>query len=53
MWFVAESDYPGLNTEAPTLDVFVERVREVLDDLHELNAEPAGQRDLVLSLLAA
>lgn len=38
VWFVSDSDIPGLSTEAPTLDRLVERVLAVAPELIEDNA---------------
>lgn len=33
VWFVVESDIPGLNVEAPSLDALVEAVTDLAPDL--------------------
>lgn len=52
VWFIAETSYPGLNTEAPTLDALVKRVRDALDSLREANSEPASSPELLLHIAA-
>lgn len=51
VWYVAESDVPGLATEAPTLDALQRRVLDLLPILVEENAhlisQEHGSRDLV------
>lgn len=45
VWFVAESDIPGLNVEAASLDALVEAVSDVAPEL--ISANLAGrQQDL-------
>ncbi|HRK25016.1 MAG TPA: DUF1902 domain-containing protein [Beijerinckiaceae bacterium] len=40
VWYVEESDVPGLATEAPTLENLKQRVRDIIPDLLE------GQNDI-------
>jgi Domain of unknown function (DUF1902) len=45
VWFVVESDIPGLNVEAASLDALVEAVRDLSPEL--ISANLAGrERDL-------
>lgn len=37
VWYVADSDVPGLSLEAPTRDAMVQRIREAAPELLELN----------------
>lgn len=52
VWYVAEASYPGLTTEAPTLDALVKRVREALHELREVNEEPEVVSELEMRLAA-
>jgi predicted RNase H-like HicB family nuclease len=42
VWYVAETDLPGLAVEGDTLEEFTENVRESAIDLVELNADLIG-----------
>jgi len=44
VWFVQESDVPGLNAEAPTLDTLVEIISDVAPDLISENL-PSAEKD--------
>jgi len=37
VWFVAETDVPGLATEAPTLDALGEKLKVMIPEMLELN----------------
>ena len=37
VWFVAQSDIPGLATEAPTQEQFIQHIKELAPDLIEMN----------------
>jgi predicted RNase H-like HicB family nuclease len=37
VWYVAESDVPGLVTEAPTLEVLEAKLHQMIPELLELN----------------
>jgi hypothetical protein len=37
VWYVAETDVPGLATEAPTLDDLMRKLRTMVPELLELN----------------
>lgn len=37
VWYVAESDVPGLATEAPTLDAMESKLQRMIPELLELN----------------
>lgn len=38
VWYVADSDVPGLATEAPTLDLLEAKLQRMVPELLELNA---------------
>lgn len=44
VWYVAESDVPGLSLEAPTQEELTEKLRLAVPELLELN-EPGGGND--------
>ena len=42
VWFVDQSDIPGLATEAPTPELLIKHVRELVPDLINLNSLENG-----------
>ena len=50
VWYVLDSNLPGLMTEAPTLDDLVARLRMIVPDLLDAIAECDGQPDGKLSV---
>ncbi|HYC03070.1 MAG TPA: DUF1902 domain-containing protein [Azospirillaceae bacterium] len=50
MWYVADSDVPGLNTEAATYDALVDRVTAIAPDLLALNGHDPGAKVSVTPL---
>ncbi len=46
VWYVAESSYPGLVLESPSLDLLVKNVRDALTELRELNGETGRLPDM-------
>ena len=44
VWYVAESDIPGLSLEADNPQRLIERIEECACELIELNAEEVAQR---------
>lgn len=53
VWWVAKSSYPGLITEAPTLDELLVRAQEALAMLLDANHEAREHRRLRLVATAA
>lgn len=53
MWYVADSDIPGLCTEAPSFEALVERVAAVAPDLIELNGLSEGEGQVPLTVTAS
>lgn len=45
VWYVTDSNLPGLVTEAPTLDDLVAKLKIMVPDLLEAIAECAGEPD--------
>lgn len=37
VWFVADTDVPGLATEAPTIDALAEKLKVMIPEMLELN----------------
>lgn len=48
VWYVEDSDIPGLVTEAPTQDQFIEHIRELAPELIALNR--AADQDIPVEL---
>jgi hypothetical protein len=46
VWYVEESDIPGLATESPTLEGLKQRVRDILPDLLEETANVPDELDI-------
>lgn len=42
VWYVHESDLPGLHAEGPTLDALVAAIEAVVPDLIEANLPPSA-----------
>lgn len=53
VWWIAESSFPGLTTEAPSLDARLARAREALTLLLEASAEGPDHPPLHLTAVAA
>lgn len=47
VWFVQETDIPGLVTEAPTLDALRLKLPEMMQDLLDLDAPTDIEIDLI------
>ena len=52
VWYIESSTYPGLVSEAPSLDQLLKRARLALDSLREVNGTD-GKADLEVRALAA
>jgi hypothetical protein len=53
VWFVADSDVPGLATEAPTVDDLLRKLKVMIPELRELNGVVDDDRvDVPLSVMA-
>ncbi|WP_376988762.1 DUF1902 domain-containing protein [Bosea sp. R86505] len=52
VWFVVESDIPGLNVEAPTLDALVEAVTDLAPHLIDENIRDrvGSSREIAISI---
>lgn len=52
VWFVVESDIPGLNVEAPTLDALVEVVMDLAPHLIDENIRDrvGSSREIAISI---
>jgi len=53
VWWISESSYPGLVTEAPSLDALLKRARLVLESLREMNGDGDGRPPVELHAVAA
>jgi len=51
VYYVAESDVPGLATEAPTLDALESKLRRMIPELLELNAGLAVDQAVPFELI--
>jgi hypothetical protein len=52
VWFVAESNVPGLSTEAPTQEAMSKKLLVMIPELVSLN-DPDGDEEVPLELLYA
>lgn len=53
VWFVANSDVPGLATEAPTMDNLIAKLKVMVPELLELNGViGAAHSEVPFSLMA-
>jgi predicted RNase H-like HicB family nuclease len=53
VWFVADTDVPGLSTEAPTVDAILHKLKALIPELLELNGViPDGSVDVPFSFMA-
>ncbi|WP_160121827.1 DUF1902 domain-containing protein [Rhodovarius lipocyclicus] len=46
VWYIADSTYPGLVLESPSLDLLIKNAREALAELRELNGEHSADPDM-------
>ncbi len=44
VWYVHDSELPGLHVEAPTLDALIAIIEDVAPDLIETNLSPSADR---------
>ena len=51
VWFVSDSDVPGLATEAPSFDLLCEKVEAMVPELLELNGWQEG-REVAIEIIA-
>ncbi len=51
VWYVDESDVPGLATEAETLEALAVKLKVMIPELLELNGIPSADSDVPLELL--
>lgn len=47
VWFVSESDVPGLATEAPTVDDLISKLRIMVPEMLELNGMIGTEHDRI------
>lgn len=52
MWYVAETDVPGLATEAATLEEMEQKLLRIIPELIELNDGSATRRNVPFELIA-
>jgi len=53
VWYVADSDVPGLATEAPSVDALLEKLKVMVPEMLELNGViPNDGADVPFSLTA-
>lgn len=52
VWYVSESDVPGLVTEAPTLEALEAKLLRMIPELLELNEGPGTDRTVPFELIA-
>lgn len=53
VWYVAESDVPGLATEAPSVDALIRKLRVMVPEMLELNGViPGAIPDVPFDLMA-
>jgi predicted RNase H-like HicB family nuclease len=52
VWYVAESDVPGLVTEAPTVEEMNAKLKRMIPELLELNESAAPSREVPFDLIA-
>lgn len=47
VWYVSDSDVPGLATEADTVDALIEKLRAMIPEMLELNGAVASEHDSI------
>ena len=51
VWYVQDSDVPGLATEAATLEALLQKLKVMIPELIELNGSPNEDTEVPLELL--
>jgi predicted RNase H-like HicB family nuclease len=52
VWFVEDSDFPGINAEASTLEALVKKLPAIVEDLVEAAGFEGTERDIAIEVIA-